>query len=129
MRKLLILLILLISLSKYTYSSIPAGYYHEIDSLCGEQLLLKLSEICSKAQYLNYGSGFGSTWYGFFYTDRNQDSTLIDMYSNEIRYFSDYNAINGVHIEHSFPKSWWGGYENYTFKDLHHIFSKKIQFR
>lgn len=122
MRKLLILLILLISLSKYTYSSIPAGYYHEIDSLCGEQLLLKLSEICSKAQYLNYGSGFGSTWYGFFYTDRNQDSTLIDMYSNEIRYFSDYNAINGVHIEHSFPKSWWGGYENYTFKDLHHIF-------
>ena len=117
-----IITILLFCITTSISATIPSGYYHDIDSLCGEQLLLKLNEICSKGQFLDYGSGIGRTWYGFYYTDRDQDSTIIDMYSNEIRYLTDYNAVNDMHIEHSFPKSWWGGYENYAFKDLHHIF-------
>lgn len=113
---------LLLTISINIFSSIPSGYYHGIDSLNGESLLLKLNEICSKANFLNYGSGIGCTWYGFYFTDRNSDSTVIDMYSDEIRYQTDFNAVNDMHIEHSFPKSWWGGYENYAFRDLHHIF-------
>jgi hypothetical protein len=27
-----------------------------------------------------------------------------------------------MHIEHSLPKSWWGGLENYAYRDLHHLF-------
>jgi len=34
----------------------------------------------------------------------------------------DYNAVSGMNIEHSFPKSWWGGTENNAYKDLFNLY-------
>ena len=72
---------------------------------------------------LKYGSGYNKTWYGFYFTDRMSDNEVRDRYSNEHHYFSgsNYAAVSGMNIEHSFPKSWWGGSENQAYKDLHHL--------
>lgn len=62
---------------------------------------------------LKYGSGTKCTWWGFYYTDRdNETNECINRYSDDKFYFSSSNtgsAIGGMNIEHSFPKSWWGG--------------------
>jgi len=71
---------------------------------------------------LNYGSGPGFTWEGFFSTDRNADSTVIDMYSPVVRRFNGFGSVSGMHIEHSLPKSWWGAHENNAYKDLFHLY-------
>ena len=102
--------------------NIPAGYYHKAKGKKGSELLDALNDICSNGIFLKYGSGKGYTWEGFHYTDRNDDSSVIDMYSSNIRYQTDFNSVEGMHIEHALPKSWWGGLENYAFRDLHNLF-------
>ncbi len=104
------------------FAEIPAGYYHKADGKKGYELLNTLNEICSNGTFLKYGSGEGYTWEGFHYTDCNADGSVIDMYSSEIRYQTEFNSVSGMHIEHSLPKSWWGGLENYAYRDLHHLF-------
>lgn len=77
----------------------------------------------SQAQYvLEYGSGEGKTWSGFYQTDRIGDNTVCDRYSNEIFEFTDdKSSVAGMNIEHSFPKSWWGGNQNNAYKDLYNL--------
>ena len=104
------------------FAEIPAGYYHKANHKHGAQLLDALNNICSNGTFLGYGSGEGYTWQGFYYTDRNADGSIIDMYSDIIRYQYDFNSVEGLHIEHSLPKSWWGALENYAYRDLHHLF-------
>ena len=104
------------------FAEIPAGYYHKADGKKGSTLLDALNEICSNGAFLKYGSGEGYTWEGFHYTDRNDDGSVVDMYSSTIRYQTEFNSVDGMHIEHSLPKSWWGGLENYAYRDLHHLF-------
>ena len=104
------------------FAEIPAGYYHKADGKKGNELLNTLNEICSNGTFLKYGKGEGYTWEGFHYTDRNDDGSVIDMYSSTIRYQTDFNSVEGMHIEHALPKSWWGALENYAFRDLHHLF-------
>ena len=71
---------------------------------------------------LKYGSGEGANiWEGLFYTDQNPDGSVFDMYSNETRYFNGFNGIDGMHIEHSLPNSWWGGIKNNAYKDLYRL--------
>ncbi len=103
-------------------AEIPAGYYYKADGKCGYDLLSALNDICSNASFLKYGKGEGYTWEGFHYTDRNEDGSIIDMYSATVRYQTDFNSVDGMHIEHALPKSWWGALENYAFRDLHHLF-------
>ncbi len=109
-------------LSAALHAEIPAGYYNQANNLRGQALLNSLNTICSEGSFLGYGSGEGYTWEGFYYTDRNDDGTVIDMYSNTVRIQESFSAVDGLHIEHALPKSWWGGLENYAFRDLNHLF-------
>jgi hypothetical protein len=38
--------------------------------------------------------------------------------------FTSHNgsAVSGMNIEHSFPKSWWGGSENEAYRDLYNLY-------
>lgn len=110
-------------------AGIPAGYYYKADGLKQKELKTALGQITSNGRFLSYGGGAGSTWEGFYYTDRNAaDSTVIDMYSNNTFKFTytdgapDFMAVEGMHIEHALPKSWWGGAMYNSFKDLNHLF-------
>lgn len=104
------------------HAEIPAGYYNDADGLNKEELLDALNTITSSGNFLSYGSGEHSTWEGFYYTDRNEDGTVIDMYSDIVRTQDSFDAVEGMHIEHSFPKSWWGGTEINAYRDLYHLY-------
>lgn len=113
------------------FAEIPVGYYYKADGLTQEALKTALSQIISNGRFLPYNSSGGpnTTWEGFYYTDRNAaDSSVIDMYSNETFKFPyidgtpTFMSVSGMHIEHSLPKSWWGGAMYNSYKDLHHLF-------
>ena len=103
-------------------SAIPTGYYYYLRGKKKAELKSTLSEISSPLVVLDYGSGEGYTWQGFYKTDRNSDNSVKDMYSDIVRTFDGFKSIEGMAIEHSFPKSWWGGYENTTYKDLFNLY-------
>lgn len=104
------------------FAGIPSGYYYLAKNKTKAELKTTLSEISAPLKVLNYGSGPGFTWEGFFSTDRNADSTIIDMYSPLVRRFNGFGSVSGMHIEHSLPKSWWGAHENNAYKDLFHLY-------
>lgn len=108
--------------SESALSQIPTGYYVAADGLSKAELKTALHQIVSKAQMLGYGSGSGKTWAGFFETDQLENGVVFDRYSNTIRYFDGFKAVEGMNIEHSFPKSWWKGYENNAYRDLFHLY-------
>ncbi len=116
------LLWILCSITYTAYSEIPAGYYYLADGKSKAELKTALHNIIKQGKFLEYGSGEGHTWEGFFRTDRRDDGSVWDMYSSEVRHFDGYSSIKGMHIEHSFPKSWWGAYENYAYRDLFHLY-------
>ncbi len=73
---------------------------------------------------LEYGKGEGATWWGFYVTDRNAETNqVINRYSSKNFYFGDRgSAVSGMNIEHSFPRSWWGGTKNDAYRDLYHLY-------
>jgi len=103
------------------WAEIPAGYYDTTQGKNQGELKTALYEIIRYADVLNYGSGAGATWSGFPLTDACADGTVWDMYSNQIYQFDGVNSVSGMNIEHSLPKSWWGGTVNQAYKDLHHL--------
>jgi hypothetical protein len=103
-------------------ATIPAGYYYQAQNKKKAELKTALSQFGKPIRVLEYGSGPGFTWEGFYKTDRNADNSVWDMYSDSVRYFNLYYAVSGMHIEHSFPKSWWGGHVNFAYKDLFHLY-------
>ena len=103
-------------------ADIPEGYYDAANGKKKAELKAALHDIIQPVTVLNYGSGAGSTWSGFYKTDRTSDNQVIDRYSNDIRYFTNStSAVAGMNIEHSFPKSWWGGSNNNAYKDLYNL--------
>ncbi len=101
-----------------------AAYYAGANGKQQAELKAALFDIIGTADVLDYGSGQDKTWFGFYQTDRMADNEVRDRYSNDHRYFdaeSPYKAVGGMNIEHSFPKSWWGGSENQAYKDIHHL--------
>lgn len=93
-------------------AQIPAGYYDNLKGKSGAELKNAVHETIKDANVLDYGKGKGHTWEGFYTTDRTADNQVIDRYSNDTRYFgSKGSSVGGMNIEHSFPKSWWGGSE------------------
>ena len=74
----------------------------------------------------SYGSGSSSTWWSFYYTDRiASNNECINRYSDDKFYFGNSNtssAISGMNIEHSMPKSWWGGDKNQAYEDLFNLY-------
>lgn len=103
-------------------AAVPAGYYYFAKNKKKDELKTALHMYCAPMKVLDYGSGPGFTWEGFYYTDRNADNSVKDMYSGMVRTFSGFSSVSGMHIEHSFPKSWWGSHPNDAYKDLFHLY-------
>ncbi len=82
--------------------------------------------LCQPSKTLAYGSGAGKTWEGFSKTDRIAGTNeCVNRYSTHKFYFASANSntvISGMNIEHSFPKSWWGGQTNNAYKDLFNLY-------
>ncbi|MCE5332160.1 MAG: endonuclease [Bacteroidales bacterium] len=104
------------------FATIPSGYYYFARNKSKAELKTALHAYCAPLHVLDYGGGTGFTWEGFYYTDRNADGSVVDMYSSTVRMFNGFAAVSGMHIEHSLPKSWWGAHENNAYKDLFHLY-------
>ena len=121
------LLSLMLSCLLTALAGVPRGYYASTRGLSGAQLKAAMHDIVAQAHVLSYGSGTGSTWSGFYQTDRMDDGQVRDRYSYEIFYFPNSasavnaSAVSGMNIEHSFPKSWWGGSQNQAYQDLYNL--------
>ena len=101
-------------------------YYTSVDGIKGGATLkTALHELIKSHKVISYGSGESSTWGAFYTTDavvENGQRRVLDMYSNEKRYFgSKGSAVSGMNIEHSVAKSWWGGNKNNAYCDIHHL--------
>ena len=90
------------------------------------ELKTAIYNACQPTKVLEYGSGENKTWSGFYKTDRIASTNeCINRYSESKYYFTQTNqtsSISGMNIEHSFPKSWWGGSENKAYKDLFNLY-------
>lgn len=115
-------LLLLILCTTTTYGEIPPGYYDAAVGKKKADLKAAMHKIIGTAKTLSYGSGDGSTWSGFYKVDRREDNSVVDRYCYDKHYFtSATSAVSGMNIEHSFPKSWWGGGKNQAYQDIHHL--------
>ena len=103
-----------------------AQYASSLKGLKKEQLKQKLHELMNEKTVLKYGSGKGKTWDGFWYTDRDyKTNACINRYSEHSFTFPTSNegrSIKGMNIEHSFPKSWWGGKVTQAYCDLYNLY-------
>lgn len=101
-----------------------AEYAKELKGLKKEELKTKVYSISQPRNILSYGSGSGNTWGGFYTTDRiPSNNQCVNRYSADKYYFGNKGAvISGMNIEHSFPKSWWGGSKNDAYCDLFHLY-------
>lgn len=101
-------------------------YAASLKGLKGASLKAALMPQLKPKHVLGYGSGEGNTWSGFYKTDRNAETNeCYNRYSSRKFYFdpsNPYQAISGMNIEHSFPKSWWGGAKNDAYRDLYHLY-------
>ena len=121
----------------------PSGYYDAIQGKTDAQLKEALFHIIKGGERYVYGTNeyhtttkvqngdtlwrkgdleaYG-TWHGFRSSDQLSDGTIWDMYSTTKRYFPiKGGSAAGMDIEHSLPKSWWGGDENDAYIDLYHL--------
>ena len=105
-------------------------YASSLDGLKKEQLKTAAYNLMKKHTAKSYGSGKDGTWWCFYETDRVPSTNeCINRYSARQFYFTSQNgkAISGMNIEHSFPKSWWGGTENNAYKDLFNLYPSDTQ--
>ena len=103
-----------------------SDYYKSVDGTKGGATLkTALYNLIKDHKKISYGSGEDKTWGAFYTTDavvENGQRRVLDMYSNEKRYFgSKGSAVSGMNIEHSVAKSWWGGTQNNAYCDIHHL--------
>ena len=133
MKRILTFYSLICFFSFSVYSVLPTGYYSTTEGKKAAFLKTELHNIICQdtSQYLDYGSGKGNTWEGFYYTDRNvTTNAVIDMYSDSVRYFPNPNPNftafgSAIEIEHSVPKSWWKcdiTHPDCPAKDLNHLY-------
>ena len=105
-------------------------YAASLKGLKKAELKTALWQLMKDKTVLDYGSGTNATWYGFWYTDRvAATNECMNRYSSKKFYFTahDGRAISGMNIEHSFPKSWWGGTTNDAYKDLYNLYPSDSQ--
>ena len=101
-------------------------YYTSVDGVKGgAELKTALHKLIKNHKKISYGKGEEKTWGAFYTTDaviENGKRRVLDMYSAEKRYFgSKGSAVDGMNIEHSVAKSWWGGNQNNAYCDIHHL--------
>lgn len=136
--------VLLVCCAAYVSAEdMPAGYYNTIQGTKDSMLKTTLHQIIKGGERYIYGpntyhttnkiqngdtiwkvgdlKAYG-TWHGFQNSDQQSDGTIWDMYSTTKRYFPiKGGSAAGMDIEHSLPKSWWGGDENDAYTDLYHL--------
>ncbi|WP_321518003.1 endonuclease [uncultured Bacteroides sp.] len=117
----LLMQLLIVCIGGQLIAQVPSGYYSSAVGKKKAELKTALHSIIMNAKVLNYGSGAGSTWSGFAQTDVRPDGTVWDMYSNNKVPVNGNSAASGMNIEHSFPKSWWGGDERQSYRDLYNL--------
>ena len=111
----------LLSLSVFAESLTP-GFYNSANGLKDGALKDALKSLIRDHTAIPYGSGTGKTWEVFFYSDRNDEGYMMDMYCDDWSYVSNPGDVaSGCNIEHSFAKSWWGGNKNDAYKDCYHL--------
>ena len=111
----------LLSLSVFAESLTP-GFYNSANGLKDGALKDALKTLIRDHTAIPYGSGASSTWGVFFYSDRNDEGYMMDMYCDDWSYVSNPGDVaSGCNIEHSFAKSWWGGDKNDAYKDCYHL--------
>jgi len=103
----------------------PGNYYQFAQLTADSTLKNHLGYIICCGKRYRYGSGEKKSWDAFFHTDRDTNTNqVLDMYSNEVRYFNPEKptaSVAGFDIEHMLPKSWWGGDVNPAYCDLYHL--------
>lgn len=108
-----------------------AQYASSLNGLKKEQLKAALHKLMDKKNVLPYGGGGKGTWWGFWYSDRDpQTNECYNRYSDKKFFFDSTNtgkSIAGMNIEHSFPKSWWGGKKNDAWCDLYNLYPSDSQ--
>lgn len=104
-------------------AQIPLDYYAPLDGLTGRDLKQAIHEIVNDdVKMLSYGSGSSNTWWAFYVTDMMDGGRVRDRYSDDEFVFGERGeSVTGMNIEHSFPKSWWGGETNNAYKDLYNL--------
>ena len=111
----------LLSFSVFAESLTP-GFYNSANGLKDGALKDALKSLIRDHTAIPYGSGASSTWGVFFYSDRNDEGLMMDMYCDDWSYVSNPGDVaSGCNIEHSFAKSWWGGNKNDAYKDCYHL--------
>ena len=122
----LILLFAIVGNAQAITRSSLASYASSLKGLKKADLKTAIYEICQPTKILSYGSGSGATWSGFVKTDRVGNTLECrNRYSDDKFYFTSTtqtSAISGMNIEHSLPKSWWGGGKNNAYKDLFELY-------
>ncbi len=111
-------------------AQIPDGYYSSLKGKKGAELKTAVYNIIKNAKVLSYGNGLNSTWWGFYVTDKDESGYCIDRYSPKSswkKFGSRGSAINGMNIEHSFPKSYWGGDKKQAYEDLFNLMPCEIK--
>ena len=108
-----------------------AQYASSLNGLKKEQLKAALHKLMDKKKVLPYSRGGKGTWWGFWYSDRDpQTNECYNRYSDKKFFFDSTNtgkSIAGMNIEHSFPKSWWGGKKNDAWCDLYNLYPSDSQ--
>ena len=111
----------LLSFSVFAESLTP-GFYNSANGLKDGALKDALKTLIRDHTAITYGAGTGKTWEVFFYSDRNDEGYMMDMYCDDWSYVSNPGDVaSGCNIEHSFAKSWWGGTSNDAYKDCYHL--------
>lgn len=113
--------LLIVCIGGQLMAQAPSSYYTPAEGKKKAELKTALHLIIQHANVLSYGSGAGKTWSGFAKTDVRPDGTVWDMYSNNRVPVNGNSAAAGMNIEHSFPKSWWGGDERQAYRDLYNL--------
>ena len=98
-------------------ADMPRDYYpNSLEGKNGAGLKTELHNLLKNHTRLPYGSRdynqIACTWTVFKKSDVRPNKKVWDMYSNNSYSFSS-GATNGMNIEHSVPKSWWGDAANY----------------
>lgn len=101
------------------FAGYPDGYYNDLNGKNKAALKNAAGKAVASHKEISYGN---STWAAFAYTDVlviDGRKYWWDRYSPDL--VPAPSSHNGLNIEHSVPKSWWGGTSNSAYKDINHL--------
>jgi len=85
-------------------AEMPPGYYDSADGKKFTELKAALCQVIKEHKTFNYSSLWN--YYPYTYYVLGNPTQVLDMYSDNVVYFSNTSTMNK---EHTVPKSWWGG--------------------